>query len=277
MLLSFLSKTLATLLTAVLSTAIITTIMNQTLLSSAYLEGQMTSVHGYDRASVALSDEIAHSPDLAAYPMAEPVLQSVLTPTVLKQKINGALEQMQAYYQGNGPRPVIDLTDLASQAQAAGVPVPQNSGLTQPIVLGSSNSNTKNVGRNVSDIRPATLILSVLLATALAAVAWRRRQFKPLPNVLISVGILVGLVALVLHLGSGLADHFLRFGTSSNLFASLGHDLADSIANDLAKRFGVVAVVLLAVGVPARIWVGHIQKSMAPRLAQSAPSVRTIS
>jgi hypothetical protein len=266
MFLSFLSKLTTSFLVAVLLGAVITAVFTQTLLNSHYLEGQLAKTNSYQKLSVALSQQIAQSPSVAGNPAATTQIQGILTPAVLQQKITTTLDQMQKYYDGTGPQPTLDLTDLAAQAQAAGVPVGEDSGITKPITLGSSGQTADhNVGKTVSLVHERTVITSVLLAMILALFCWRRRNYKPLPNVLISVGVFVGLLALSLWLTPGLINRVVTLPVNSNAFVGVVRDLATSISQDLGKRFGIIAGVCLAVGIPIRIWFGRLDAKRHPR------------
>ena len=261
MLFSWLSKLLASLLVSVLSGAIITVVLSQTVLSSHYIEGKLTATNSYVRLSDALDTEITKGiasapPDMTAK------LQTIITPAILQTKINSALDQFQTYYRGDGQSPTIDLTDLAAQAQAAGVPVQADSSLSKPIQLGG-NGKARNASKTFDDVRLGTIVASLVLIAALLAVSWKRHRYVALPNVLISVGVLIGLLALIFALTPGLATHYIKFDTASNAFTSIGKDLATSIAHDLAWRFGMIAGVCLFVGIATRIWVAKLASKVS--------------
>lgn len=266
---SWTSKLLASLLASVLATAIITGVANQTVLSSRYLEGQLASTNSYTRLSSALSTEITKDAG-SLPPSAASQVQAVITPDVLRTKLNGALEQLQAYYRGNGSAPTIDLSDLASQVQAAGVPVGQDNPLTKPIQLGG-NTNAKGATKTFDTVRVSTLAASVVLVALLLAVSWERHRYAALPDVVISVGVLIGLLALAFALAPSLAAHYLKFDTTSNAFASIGKDLATDIAHDLGRRFGIIAGLCLVLGIGARVWVARLRPSEVAT-SQTAPS-----
>jgi hypothetical protein len=168
--------------------------------------------------------------------------------------------------QGKGPQPTIDLTDLAAQAQAAGVPLSQDNSLTKPIPLGpvAKTGAQVSVGQPVNQIRTVSLIASIVLALGLLVISYTQKRYTALPNVLIVVGVLIGLLALSLFLAPGIADHFIKFGTVSNAFVSLGHDLTSSIARDIGKRFGIIAGAYLLVGIGTRILVQRLQARAKP-------------
>jgi len=275
MLFSWLSKILASMLVAVLASAVVTTTLNQTVLSSHYVEGKLASTNSYQRLSTALTDQISKDAANTGNAAVATQIQSIITPTVLQQKINSALDQLQAYYRGNGPLPVIDLTDLAVQAQAAGIPIPADSGINKPIVL-SSNEQARGLSKSFDQVRMGALITSLVLVAALLAVSWERHRWAALPDVLIVVGVLVGLLALAFSAVSGMAGHYVKFDTSSNAFAMIGRDLAAVIASDLARRLGIIAGLFLAVGIGTRIWVAKMAPKTLPKSAPKASLKSTV-
>lgn len=256
MLLSWLSKFISTLLALLLFGIIVLGICTQTVFSSHYLEGKLTDVHGYSRLSVALSNELAQQNSGLGDPMLSSQVQSILTPTVLKQKINGALEQFEAYNRHGGPKPVIDLTDLAAKAQAAGLDVSADSNLNRPINL-SGTEKLHEVSQGLKLAGYGTLVAVVILALALILICWHRRRFAALPDVLIWVGILTGLLALFFGLVPGVAAHFIKLGSNADSFSAIAQDLATNVSHDLGKRFGIVAAILLVIGITVRLWLRH--------------------
>lgn len=272
---TWLSKILSTLLVAVLTSAIFTITLSQTLLNSRYLEQKLAATHSYSRLSVALSNQISTQATAVGNAEVSSKLQTILTPAELQSKVNGALDQLQAYYQGKAVQPSIDLTDLASQVQAAGVPVPVDSGIAEPVKLGG-NTRMQHVAQNFERVRTVTMIMTAVLVVVLALLSWRRRQYKSLPNVLITVGILIGLLAGALAVGAGMLTHYLTFQTNAEAFTAIARDLGTSIANDLAQRFGIIAAVFLAFGVAGRVWAGKLQPGTSFTQANSqAASAQT--
>jgi hypothetical protein len=253
MLLSWLSKILAGVLAAMLAGAIIAVTFTHTVLSSHYLENQLASTHSYDKLSGALINEIKTQADGTGNPEIAAKLQSILTPVTLRYKINSALDQLQAYYRGHGPQPVIDLTDLSAQAQAAGVAIPADSGLNQPIKL-AGNARMRSLSSTFDRARMAMVLVGLALVAALLIVSWERHRYVALPDVLIVVGILMGVLATMFELVSGMASHYVKFAADSNAFAAIGRNLAVAVTTDLARRFGVIAAAFIVVGVALRLW-----------------------
>ena len=272
MLFSALSKLLASLLVVVLTGAVFTMVLNQTVLNNLYIEDKLAETDSYNRLYAALNDEIAKKAgkDNAEVATITAKLQGIITPDVLKTKINGALDQMHDYYRGEGPAPTIDLTDLVAQAQSAGIPIPEDSGITKPIKLETSDQ-AKGFSKTFDGVRTGTLVTALVLVAALLLVSWERHKWAALPDVLIVVGVLLGLLAAIFGFASGMADDYIKFDTSGNAFAELGKDLVQTIAGDLAKRMGIIAAVFGVVGIGTRIWVAR----MHPHLVTGTAPIAT--
>lgn len=278
MLFSWLSKLLASILVAVLTGAVFTLVLNQTVLNSKYLEQHLASTDSYSRLSVALTDQItkkADDPQNPVDPAQVDKLKAILTPTLLQTKINASLDAFQAYYRGNGPLPVLDLTDVAAQAQAAGIPIPADSDITKPISLGS-NKQARDVSKSFDQVRMGTLITSLVLVVALLAVSWERHKWAALPDVLIVVGVLLGLFALAFGVVSGMASHYVKIDTSSNAFAPIGRDLGASIASDLSHRLGMFAAAFAVVGIATRIAVAKLQSKSVQSVAITKSAIKQV-
>jgi len=262
--LSLLSKLIAAILVSAITGAIFAVVFNNTVLNSHYLEGQLQTTNSYDALSVALTNDLSKQMGASGNPQVTAELQKILTPAVLKQNINTALNEFQEYAQGKGPAPVINLSSLASQLQTAGIPLTQNNELSQPITLGSSNPSTTSTSQGLSrtfdHVRLGSIILSILLTIVLLVVSWERHRWAALPDVVISVGVIVCLLALIFALTPDLASHFIHFNSGSNAFAVIGDKVATSISNDLAKRFAIIGGVCLAAGIIGRILVGRFRK-----------------
>ena len=185
------------------------------------------------------------------------------SPAAVKQKINTALGELQNYYQGKGPAPTIDFSNLADQARAVGVPVAQGSDLTQSVTLGSNNTKSSSRSINFEGLRMVTILTSVGLLLVVAALSLLWRRYTALPSVLISVGIFIACIAITAYAVPAEAGHLIKFSSTANTFTSLGRDLVESIGKNLALRFGIVSGVCLVIGISARIWTGRLQKKLA--------------
>ncbi|HET6924546.1 MAG TPA: hypothetical protein VFH39_01815 [Candidatus Saccharimonadales bacterium] len=259
MLLSLLSKFLASLLVASITLVTLVVLFSQTLLSSHYIEGQLSATHSYSRLSVALSDElIQQASDQGAQvdPSLKQELQGVLSPVVMQQKLSLALEELQTYYQGKGPAPQINVSDLVARARAVGVQVPPDSNLDQPITF-AAGRGVKGAGKTYAHVKWLLLAAAAVLAGLLLLVCWKRRRWVALPDVFIGTGVLLGLSALVFGFGAGIAERYVSFGLASNAFTAIGHDLAVAISHDLGRRLVIIAICYLVVGVALRIMVAH--------------------
>ena len=258
----WLVKVLASLLTGVLFLAVISLVFHATVFNAKYIEGQLDKANAYNRLSVALSDQVSRQAGVAGNVQLSSAVSNVLRPSVLKQQINSALEGYQAYYEGKGGVPRLDLTNLAAQAQAQGVSLPANTEISQPISLASSNGQgVQNVGKSVAGIRTATLVLGVVLVLLVALLSWQTQRYRTLPNVLISVGFLIGLMALLFWFGPTLVQRYIPLVNGNNAFLGIGRDLAQNIGYDLAKRFGILFAGFEVAGIALRIWAGRAENA----------------
>ena len=256
MLLSLVSKVVSILLVLVVTVTALALLISQTLLNSQYIEGQLSHTNSYSRLSDALVNEIASTASQPTDPTVVAKLKTVLTPVIIQQKLSLTLEQLQAYYQGSGKVPVINVSDLAAQAQAAGIPLGSDSGLDKPITL--TMTSVPKIGQKFSEAKRLGLAAAILLVAILLLVCWRRKRWVAIADVLMSIGVLLGIFAAVFGFGPGIAERFIRFNVASNAFATIGHDLALSITHDLGVRLGFVAASYFIVGLVLRfIWHRH--------------------
>jgi len=271
---NWLIGTLATVLTLTLCGAIISTTLNDTVVNAHYLEDNFTAVNGYNRLSSALTNDVIQQSGISNIPQVSSVVSSIVTPSAVKERVNAAFSELQAYMQGKGPVPTIELNDLATQAQDAGVPVGQSSSLLQSVTLGPKSGSTNHVSLNLNSLSKGTITASVALGLIVLvfSLAWRR--YTALPSVLISTGITMTVIAVLVYVAFQQLSHYLAFSNSQDSFISLGHDLMQEIGKDLGRRFGVVAIVCLAIGIPTRIWAGRLSRQVTSKPVQSKAIAR---
>ncbi|HUB93290.1 MAG TPA: hypothetical protein VMB52_02195 [Verrucomicrobiae bacterium] len=273
MFVSLFSKFLASLLVASVCGVIITTVFNQTVFNAHYIEGQLTKVDGYNRLTEAVCDEAIQQSNLVSESQIASPLCKMLLVSTLTQKVNGVLNQLQLYYQGKAPAPSLDLSGLVSQAQSAGLQLSPNSTLLNPIKIVPDSGTNKTIAyptKTFAGVRTTTVVTSLVLILALLAISLIYHRYRILPNVLISVGVFIGLTALVFYLGSSLLSHYIHTLTAPNMFISVVSDLVHNISHDLAYRFGVIAAVCLIVGITARIIIRYV--TAQPKLVEPVAS-----
>jgi hypothetical protein len=252
MLATWLTRIVASFLVLALTTTTILVVMSQTVLSAAYLEHKLDATNGYSRLSTVLSGQVAQDAGLAT-PAVTAQVNTFLTPAVVKTRLNAALEQLQAYYQGKGPVPTLDFTDIATQAQAAGLPLGSDSRFAEPIKLGNVNDTSAQGNDHVQQSKAFGILVSTILAVLLAILCWKRREYRPLANVLIGTGITLGIIALFCGLSPSLFDHLVKFNSATSAVNSFVHDLVAAILRDLGKRFGIIVAVYLVAGILLRV------------------------
>jgi hypothetical protein len=263
----------ASLLTASLCGLILTTVLGQTIMNSHYLEDQFAAVDGYNRLSAALSNDVVQQTGLSNIPQATAIVQGIVTPAIVKQRVNGALDNMESYLQGKGAPPTINFSDLGTQAQSLGLPLRQDSDLFQPITLGPTSTSKGHVNLNITNTRVATLFSSALLALLVLALSLKWERYTALPGVLISVGIVMGAIALIAYFALGNMSHYITLSSGSDSFVTIARDLVQNIGKDLGRRFGIIAAICLVGGIATRILAARLQKEVAKARLLSSSQV----
>ncbi len=256
---------------------VLTTVFDHTVFSSYYLEQKAIQINAYPKLSAGLSSELLQHGNITS-PQDEAVLQKIISPTVLQQKITSALNQLEAYYKGNGQIPTIDLTSLVAQARAAGVQIPPNSTLDQPITFGG-NQKAQGVGAQFEKTKRDSIIAAVVLLMILIALSWRRHRYAVLPDISIVCGILLGFVAIAFAIAPHIINHYVKFNFSSSAFSSIAHDITFAIIHNLSWIIGIIAVALLVGGVVGRVVVAKLNpkqsKSTAIKPLTKKPAAAT--
>ena len=99
----------------------------------------------------------------------------------------------------------------------------------------------------------------VVIAAALVAICVRRKDYRPLANVVIALGIWLFVTAGTLALArNALAEKLTQQGGDNALQSAL-RDLGAAITNDIMVQLAIISVVTLVVGIVARIVIGKAQ------------------
>jgi hypothetical protein len=257
---SWILGTLASLLTLSLCGAIISTTLNQTVVNAQYLENNFTAINGYNRLSTTLTNEVITQSGLSDTPQISSVVGEIVSPSAVKQRVNAAFEGLQNYLQGKGSTPTINLSGLASQAQSVGVPIEQSSSLLKTVTLGPTSNGSSRVSLNLDAYSRVTTVISVVLGIVVILLSLLWRRYTVVPGVLISTGVIMLVIAAVVHLVLGDLNHYFTFSGGSDSYAALGRDLAQEIGKDLVRRFGIIAVVCLVVGIGSRILIAVLRR-----------------
>jgi len=272
MLLTFLSRLMSSLLTTLLFVAVVGVTANQTILSTNYIEDKLASQNAYQRLSDALSKDISNNAGDTAVPQSEvsSQLKTVLTPDVLKEKIDTTLKQLQAYYHGNGPVPTIDISDVVQQVQQAGVPLDAGK-YNQPVQL-TAATKAKKVSDGAKYVGIGLLALMVLLFAGLLAIAIKRRDYRPLANIVFSLGLMLTITGGALLFVPSVFSKLYKFNPATNPFGSLAHDVAVSIIHDFGLRLLIIGVVTLVVGIIWKLLIHRARKPQALDYAKADKS-----
>ncbi len=253
MLLTFLSRIMASLLTTLLFVSIVGATANQTVLDTGYIETTLEDQKGYDRLSEAISKEISQNSNDPSIPQTEVAsqLKTVITPEVLKAKIDTTLKQLQAYFREDGPVPTLDISDLVQEAQANGLSIDAEK-FNEPVQL-TAVTKVKKLSDVAQIISIGTLIVVALLLVGVLAIAIKRRDYRPLANVVFSLGLMLTVTGACLMLVPRVFSKMYTFNEATNPFGSLAHDLAVIAIHDFGIRLLIPGVIALLIGIIAKL------------------------
>lgn len=250
--LTFLSRVMSSLLTALLFTAIVGLTANQTILNTHYVETKLKSQDAYSRLSTALSEEISKNANKdSATPLSQPELEArlkkILTAEVLQAKINTTLKQLQDYYQHGGPVPTLDISDLVQQAKDNGLEIDADK-YDKPVKL-TGLTKTKQISDSAKLASMGALVFMALLFAGILAIAIKRRDFRPLANIVFVLGLMLTITGAALLFVPGVFDKLYKFNAATNRFGSLASDLAKSTIHDFGLRLLIYGVIALLLGI----------------------------
>jgi hypothetical protein len=253
MLLTFLSRLMSSLLTTLLFVTIVGATANQTILNRDYVEQKLESQQAYDRLSTALSQKISEDSNDPSIPQdaVASQLKTVLTADVLRDKIDTTIKQLEAYYKGDGPVPTLDISDLVQKAQAEGLPIDAEK-FDKPVKL-TALETTKPISDSAQIISIGVIVLAALLLLGVLAIAIRRRDYRPLANIVFSLGLMLTITGAALLLVPNVFSRMYKFDASTNPFGSLFHDLAVIAIHDFGLRLLIPGIVALLLGILAKL------------------------
>ena len=259
---TWLTRIIAGILIASLCAAIITEVFVHTLLSPAYLEHKADQTNTYVQLSNAISAELLKDSNIQNNPQVTSAIHQIVTPSLLRQKTNDALDQLNRYYTKGGLAPSIDLTSEVAQARALGLQIPADSPLNKPITLSANNASTETqtINKRFDGLRLINIVEIVVAVVALLALSWKRHRYAIIPDIAIVCGILLGIVAGIFSFLPSIFDKYVKFNFNSNDFAAVARTFAESVSRDLGKTFAVIAASLLVAGIVSRIFVGRMAR-----------------
>lgn len=262
MILSWLNRLSASTLTILLFVAVVLFALSQTVLDAQYIKTELQHQNAYNRLSVAISNDIAKNADATTTTTQTQLmqqLQTVVTPQILQARLTKTIDEIQAYYEGRGPVPTLDVSDLVNQAQQAGLPVPDDPKLQQPIKL-TAATNIKRLVNPALAVGAAMLAFILFLIIGLLVAAHKRHNYKTLTAVLTSLGIMLSVTGGALLVVPHIFNKLYTFNPTTNPFGALAHDVALGILHDFALRLAVPGLAILAIGILLRVLIAKADK-----------------
>jgi hypothetical protein len=260
--LAWLNRLFASALTILLFMLVVAFAASQTFLNAAFMKQELQHQHAYGRLSTALSDDITSKSGSGGDPQVTEQLKRIISPPKLQQRLDSTIDQIQAFYQHNGPVPTLNVSDLLDQAQTAGLPVPDSPELQKPIKL-TALDKTRELAKVLQFVGIGLAVVTVLLIIGMFAIARRRRDYKPFAAVLIALGIMLGVTGGVLLLVPRLFNKLVGFNPADNPYGPLARDMALDIVHDFALRLLIPGIAVLVAGILLRILIGKVRKRKA--------------
>lgn len=246
----FIASFLAPIATSLMLAACFNFIMQQTVLDTDYIQKQIKEQHVAEELTKVLPKVLASQGAMEVDPRAmEQALAMVLSPEAIDAKLSEAVSQLDAYLDDDADLPQLDLRDIAAQARANGIEMPEEV-TDKPLVLPQDiGDQLKSAHTKSTMAQQYSLIglIGVLLALFLVAVKTRTYKY------LITVFLTSALVQSALFIGLGFGRDML-LGMASDLepkeFAPLAERLVIQLSGDIGTwfvRFGSVFAVISAV------------------------------
>lgn len=275
MLLTILSRIMASVLTTLLFITIVGITADQTVLNTGYIETTLEKEKAYDRLSAAISQEISSNSADPSVPKEELAsqLEAVITPDVLKEKIDTTLKQLQEYFRGDGPVPTLDISDLVQQAQANGLQIDADK-FNEPVQL-TAVTEVKKLSDAAQIISIATLVVVAVLLAGVIGIAIKRRDWRPLANIVFSLGLMLTITGACLMLVPQIFSRLYTFDAATNPFGSLAQDLAAIAVHDFGIRLLIPGLVALVIGIIAKVLLKKHKQKRPLDYAKADPPPQT--
>jgi hypothetical protein len=264
---AWVSRFIAAILVSLITVAVLAQVFDATLLSSKYLTQTASRSGIYSSLSVSLTNQLikqlnSHSSVSGPVtPQQTAVIQSVITPGLIKTKVDSALTGIQAYYKNNGPTPTISLSDVTAQLQAEGLPVATNSNvLTKPINI-NGNQKIREQVKNFEEVKLLATLAAVVLLSLLLFLSWEEHRWKILPDIVIINGAIFGILSLIFIFGIRVVDKYGKLNANSNDLVNTANNYAKALTHGVGEIMGIISVILLVVGIAGRILLRNTGKS----------------
>ncbi len=265
----FLAGLLGSLLTISIIAVSTSFVLDRTLLSSSYLESKAQQTNLYSDLARLLPEQIgAHGAATAAgQAQITDKLKTVITPEAIRQHVEPALTQMEQFYKAGAAAPaVINFSDLADRARAAGLDIPANQ-FDQQVILTPTDSPARPVIRKFEVGKNYALFAALALLIGLGFVSYRLKKFGHLLAALIIPATWFAVLAFGVTKLPGLANANFKLNDQAQpLGPTVGH-LVGAISHDLSVKFLDLTIILVALALA--VYGAHWFLYKRPRASQS--------
>lgn len=259
-----LSKLISGLLATVLFAVTLSWVLDSTVFNAQFMKSRAQEANLYQGVAEQLPQLVTSGGQRTDDPNAvrtQELLKSVVTPEYVQNKLEPFLDSLETYLRGEGPPPVLDLTDLGRQATAAGLDVPPDTALTKPTAIFAPKEGSRSeegphpILRLMQAVLRIGSILALLLAGLLMLVNHGFHRLTVLAKVLLTAGIFCALAALLLRLAPNLLGVMINSnqdlgalkGPLKQLMTSMGLEIG-SLLLMVAAAYGAGAIVIGGAG-----------------------------
>ncbi len=251
----FVIKFLGLIVVICLATASLTYVLDNTLTNAKFLHAQANQSGLYDNLARDIPSLLSGGTGAEATKTA---LGLAVTPNFVEDHIDPWFNQIEAYYQHNGPVPQLELKDLSDQAQIYGVKLSNPDGLTQPIKF--QDPGLKPILDLLHQFWLASLILAAacLLLIGVLTKGWQR--FVAPAKTLIAAGIVVAVGAAIAQIVPGLLNSAVgqveQLKVAAPDFLPFAKAVAGGVTNEflrLVAGLGIAAGALILLGLLSKL------------------------
>lgn len=207
--------------------------------------------------------------DVALQQQLTTALGQVVTPDYIQNKFDNFFEQLDLLLRGEGDSASIDFSDLRAQLKQKGIDMPADQ--IQPLVvkreqvggLTSSITISKRLGFDAAIVTAVLLVVSLLLSYLVG-------NYRSLGLTLLVAGVIYGLLILLISAIIGSTANNLKLDGPMQVLAPPLQKFLTTLGLQLRTEFGILAIVISAVGILLLIFSGLLPKKSAkpPKLSK---------
>jgi hypothetical protein len=260
----WLSKFISGLLIGVLFSLTASFILDSTIFNSSFVKDHAGKSNLYEGLAEELPRLIV--PAAPANPgtqRTQQLLSELITPDYVRNKLEPIFDAMETHLREGAPPPVLDLTDLGRQATAAGLPLPQDGPLSQPIPLGQASGAEQQphpLLQAIKTVQAIGLVAALVLSAALLLSAGHSRKVTALVKPALAVALLLILVAGLLKVAPGILGSALTRNPDLGSLQEPLRRLFESMSLSVSERFFIAGLAYLLTAIVLGLAGWHLSR-----------------